>query len=248
MQKVKAEDYLKHTRQRETTPTYNPGAWEKVGYSPNESCPQCKGAGFVHPIFDGAIRYGEIIPCHAEGCLLSKVRGERSLIVQRQTFETFKDVKGTEKALKAATSLAYGEASFIWLLLYGRPGNGKTHLCHAMVSVLHDRGLEVRMILAADLFAALREGIKENRTDELLRGYKEIFFLIIDDYGVEYGSDWESSQFDQLMTSRYATARPTVLVTNKNLNDLPERIQSRFQDKDMSRAIYNSASDYRARA
>lgn len=248
MQKVKAEDFPKTTPQREITPTYNPGAWAGIPYSPNESCPRCLGAGFVHPSIDGEVRYGEIIPCNAEGCLLSKVRGERSLIVQRQTFETFKDAKGAEKAFKAATSLAYGEAKFVWLLLYGRPGNGKTHLCNAMISVLHDRALEVRMVLAADLFAVLREAIRDNRTDEILRGYKEIFFLIIDDYGVEYGSDWESSKFDELMTSRYATARPTVLVTNKNLNDLPERIQSRFQDKDMSRAIHNSAPDYRARA
>lgn len=149
--------------------------------------------------------------------------------------------------MKAASLLAYGEAKFVWLLLYGRPGCGKTHLCNAMVNVLHDRGLEVRIILAADLFALLREAIQSNRTDEVLRGYKEVGFLIIDDYGVEYGSDWERAKFDELMTSRYATALPTVLTTNKELTELPERIQSRFTDKDMSRAIYNEAADYRQR-
>ena len=65
--------------------------------------------------------------------------------------------------------------------------------------------------------------------------------------GVEYGSDWEMAKFDELMTSRFATAKPTILITNKELTELPERIQSRFKDKVMARAIHNSASDYRQR-
>ena len=117
----------------------------------------CKGAGYLHPVIDGVVQYRQIFPCKAEGCLQSQIRGERSQIVQRQTFESFDDtIKGSHKAWKAAAALAYGEASFVWLLMYGRPGNGKTHLCNAMVTVLHDRGAEVRMVLAADLFSALR--------------------------------------------------------------------------------------------
>jgi len=163
----------------------------------------------------------------------------------RQTFESFLPIPGTEKALKAAKALAYGESKFVWLLIYGQPGNGKTHLCRAIVREVRARGWDVRIILAADLFSMLREAIRDNRTDELLRKFKNIFFLAIDDYGVEYGSDWESAKFDELMTSRFATAKPTVLITNKELMELPERIQSRFKDKVMARAIHNSAGDYR---
>jgi len=47
------------------------------------------------------------------------------------------------------------------------------------------------------------------------------------------------------MTSRFATAKPTVLITNKDLADLPDRVRSRFGDKAMARAIHNSAGDYR---
>ena len=91
----------------------------------------------------------------------------------------------------------------------------------------------------------MREAIKDNQTDALLHKFKVISFLVIDDYGVEYGSDWESAKFDELMTSRFANVRPTVLITNKKLGDLPERIQSRFKDKVMARAVHNEAGDYR---
>ena len=206
----------------------------------------CQGSGFVHPRDGDKIIYSQTIPCSAPGCLLDSVRGKQPSEFIRQTFETFLPIPGTEKALKAAKTLAFGEAKFIWLLLYGQPGNGKTHLCNAIVREVRDRGWDVRMVLAADLFSLLREAIESKKADVLLRQFKDIFFLAIDDYGVEYGSDWEMAKFDELMTSRFATAKPTVLITNKELTELPERIQSRFKDKVMARAIHNSASDFRS--
>lgn len=185
----------------------------------------------------------EVVPCPAPGCLKQSIQG--GMVGEVQTFSNFKQVKGTEKALRCAKALAYGEAKFVWLLIYGRPGNGKTHLCNAIVREVRDRRLNVRMILATDLFSLLREAIKNNQTDELLRRFKEIFFLAIDDYGVEYGSEWEQAKFDELMTSRFATARPTVLITNRDFTELPERLQSRFTDKVMAQVAHNDAPDYR---
>lgn len=59
------------------------------------------------------------------------------------------------------------------------------------------------------------------------------------------GSDWEQSKFDELMTSRFAAGKPTVLITNKDLADLPDRVRSRFQDTVMARVCHNTAPDYR---
>lgn len=243
MEKVKIDDFPKPTRQHQTIPTCD--EWLGLPYRPNPDCPVCKGVGFVHPRRGEQIVYAEEIPCSAAGCLQDSARHSITGEVVRQTFDNFAPVPGTEKALKAAKALASGQADFVWLLIYGRPGNGKTHLCNAIVSAVRDRGLDVRMVLAADFFSLLREAIKDNKTDQLLRRFKDIQFLAIDDYGVEYGSDWEQAKFDELMTSRFATAKPTVLITNKELTELPERIQSRFKDKVMARAIHNSAGDYR---
>jgi len=162
-------------------------------------------------------------------------------------FENFAPVKGADQALKAAKSLAYGEATFAWLLMYGNTGCGKTHLAKAIAHVTRDRGIDVNMVLMADMLAMLREAMKDHQTDSMLRKFKDMAFLIIDDYGVEYGSDWESAKFDELITSRYATAKPTVLITNKDVADLPDRVRSRFQDTVMSRVVHNSAPDFRSK-
>lgn len=248
MQKLAVpEHYQKPIHQPPTTPTYEErDSWYGVPYSPNPLCKVCKGAGFLYPCEGDVVISSRIIPCSAPGCLLDSIRGKQHCETIRQTFDNFRSIPGTEKALKAAKALASGEAKFIWLLLYGRPGNGKTHLCNAILKEVRARGIAVKMILAADLFSLLREAIEQKQTDAMLRRFKEIFFLVIDDYGVEYGSEWESAKFDELMTSRFATAKPTVIATNKELTDLPDRIQSRFTDKVMARAVHNSAGDYRS--
>lgn len=240
------ESYQKSTHRPPTTPI-SEDEWYGIPYRPNSHCSVCKGAGFLHLRDGDRIVYSRIIPCAAVGCLGDSTRRSITGAIARQTFDNFAPVPGTEKALKAAKALATGQADFVWLLIYGLPGNGKTHLCNAIVSAVRDRGLDVRMVLAADLFSLLREAIEDNKTDQMLRRLKDIQFLAIDDYGVEYGSDWEQAKFDELMTSRFATAKPTVLITNKELTELPERIQSRFKDKVMARAIHNSAGDYRQR-
>jgi len=238
------ETYRKPTRQQPTIPIYEQDPWEDDPYRPNPECSACKGAGFLHPCYGEAVIYRKMVPCKAPGCLLDSIRGTGP---ERQTFDTFVTVPGTEQALKTAKALAYGKGGFAWLLIYGHTGCGKTHLANAIAHVTRERGFECKVVLAADLLAMLRDAIKDHQADAILARFKAMPFLIIDDYGVEYGTDWESSQFDQLITSRYATAKPTVLVTNKDISDLPDRVRSRFQDKDMSRAVHNAGADYRAR-
>lgn len=235
--------FPERTHQPQTTPTTD--EWSGLPYRPNPDCRVCKGAGFVHPCRAGQVVHAEEISCAAPGCLRENARRSITGEMARQTFDNFAPVPGAEKALKAAKTLASGEAGFVWLLIYGRPGNGKTHLCNAIVRAVRDRGLEARQIFAADFFSLLREAIRDNKTDEMLRRFKNTQFLAIDDYGVEYGSDWERAKMDELMTSRFATAKVTVLITNKDLADLPERVRSRFQDRLMARVCHNTAPDYR---
>ena len=231
--------------------------WENLPYCPNPDCLICKGAGFVHPLREnGSPNYAKAIPCSAPNCLLANIqaykRGEpfarmQGITQPRQTFDTFTPVPGTENALKYSKALAQGKSEFIWLLIYGGVGNGKTHLCNAVAQEALSCSINARLTSVADLFSHLRSSMDNHSTDKLMIELKETFLLILDDWGVEYGSDWEQAKFDELMTSRFANARPTVLSTNKDIANLPPRIKSRFEDKRLSRIAYNSAPDYRKR-
>jgi len=229
--------------------------WGDLPYQPNPDCSICKGAGFIYPAMaDGHTRYDEVVTCPGEGCLLDAIRAYKSgnpfakqhgVTAPEQTFDTFLPLRGTATALKFAKQLAEGESSFVWLLIYGGVGNGKTHLCNAISKACLDRGLEVRMTSAADMFSEIRLGIERHKAEEIIKNLKDIFVLVIDDLGVEYGTVWEAAKFDEIMTSRYATAKPTVVTTNNDISQLPARIRSRFEDKVMSRISQNTGADYR---
>lgn len=161
------------------------------------------------------------------------------------TFENFKPVAGTEKALGAFKSMACDEAEFKMLLIYGGVGNGKTHLCEATAIALYLNRKFCRVMTMDRMMAVLKECMAPDRQtslEELLSNYCYTERLIIDD--VE-GSAWEFEQLERIIRVRYRENLFTILTTNRNLNELPERLVSRFRDAVQGRVILNEAGDYR---
>jgi len=229
--------------------------WERVPYKLLFDCPKCKGAGFVHPRkSDGTIDYRVVVPCDQLGCYRDQAiaykRGEiieqSGVIGLKQTFETFNaEITGVKKAYKAAWNIAEGIGGFIWLIIYGGTGNGKTHLLNAIANRVMERGLGVKLVMMADLLSELRMAIETNQTDFKLKVLKEVTYLIIDELGLEYGSVWEKEKIEELLASRWNNGRFTVVVTNRDIEELPARLKSRFQDRHLSKCVLNEAGDYR---
>jgi len=225
-------------------------------YQAKPDCPVCKGAGFVHPrLTSGDPDYSRVIPCPGKDCKAASIhefrQGEvfirrQGVTSPQQTFDNFKMVPGVKLAFKYARELAEGLSKFVWLLIYGECGNGKTHLLNAIALISIERRVDTKMISAADLLSLLRAGIADHTIDETMQGLKDIPLLLIDDLGVEYGSDWEMGKLDELLTYRYAYAKATVITTNLDITQLPPRIRSRFEDQIISRAVHNAAPDFRA--
>jgi len=163
-----------------------------------------------------------------------------------QTFDNFDaKVPGVAKTYKMAYDIAEGMGDYIWLIIYGGTGNGKTHLLNAIANRVIERGFEARYVLMAELLSDLRMAIKTNETDDKLSELKRVPYLLIDEVGLEYGSDWERQKVDELLTARWANGRFTIAATNLDIEQLPDRIKSRFKDKHLSRYVKNEAADYR---
>lgn len=161
------------------------------------------------------------------------------------TFESFKPVKGTEKALAAFKALAEGRTNKPLLLCYGGVGNGKTHLCEAAAIALYKRGLFCRVLTMDRMMGALYECIgpdRQNSLEELLRNYSYTEHLILDD--VE-GTEWAFGELEKIIRVRYRERLFTILTTNRDLSELPERVVSRARDPDFGRLVLNEGADYR---
>jgi len=165
------------------------------------------------------------------------------------TFDNFEPVAGTKEALAAFEALASGKSDWVMLLCYGGVGNGKTFLCEATAIALYKRGLFCRVLTMARIMRALKECMRPDSLtayDELVERYCRCEHLIVDDVGMGgSGSEWEWGQLEEIMAGRYRERLFTILTTNRDLAELPERISSRFLDPDIGRVVLNGSGDYR---
>ena len=221
------------------------------------ACSNCRDQGWLHPTgVDGEPVYSQAVPCD---CLLEKQRRHiQSTDYQRahgvkgkQAFDNFVvSVRGARDAYDF-TKQWTERKEFIWLLIYGGTGNGKTHLCNAALVELLNRGVQARLITASTFLSVLRKSMSDHTTDNVMTEYQQVGTLIIDDLGAgmkhpsEKGSEWEWGRIEELLVYRYENALPTMCATNLDCPQLPERIASRFGDTLMSRMVQNAAPDYR---
>ncbi len=161
------------------------------------------------------------------------------------TFENFKPAPGTEKALAAFKALVSGKTEWKLLLCYGGVGNGKSHLCDAASIALYRRGLFCRVLTMDTMMSALKKGMDSDpsiSTEHLLSNYSHTERLIIDD--VE-GTEWALGELEKIIKVRDHEHLFTIMTTNRDLKELPERVVSRFSDSEYGRMIFNSGEDYR---
>ncbi|MCX7622192.1 MAG: ATP-binding protein [Thermomicrobium sp.] len=220
-------------------------------------CQICKGAGYLRldvPV--GHPNFGRIIPCEC------KIR-EREAKLLRQylelsgleqledwTFDTFDPtVPGVADAYRIA--LEYARNPDGWLLLMGGYGCGKTHLAAAIANyVLRHQRLFPLFTVVPDLLDYLRATFAPDRAesyDERFEQVRNAGLLVLDDLGTEHTTPWATEKLFQIINYRYNQRKPTVITTNRDLDDLDERIRSRLCDRAICRAVFIRAGDYRLR-
>lgn len=168
------------------------------------------------------------------------------------TFEAFKPIPGTAGAYKAMKVLAEGMAKPPLLLCYGGVGNGKTHLLEAMVITFRSRGIPAHYRSWMEVSRALLASMRDKDMlpyDKILANYcRSELPILLDDVGLgETQSGWEYAPLEEIVNYRYRMRLITVLVSNKDISELPDRIVSRFSDPDVGVVVLNSGKDYRRR-
>lgn len=171
---------------------------------------------------------------------------DRLKVNQLYTFENFRELPGTELALRSIKKVIEGHRPIV--LIYGGVGNGKTHLLHAAAIELFNRGYFARVYLYADMLNTLKKSInsESNNYGEILDRYCFAERLIIDDIGAA-GTDTEFSDriLENIICTRYGRELLTIMSTNRDINSFPERVVSRLKDKVVCFLVENTGRDYR---
>ncbi|MEQ5296072.1 MULTISPECIES: ATP-binding protein [Providencia] len=121
------------------------------------------------------------------------------------------------------------------LIFCGIPGTGKTHLAVSIArEIAEDLQESVFITTAARIIRAFRRtwsGNSEFSELDVLAKYCDPDLLIIDEIGVQYGTDSERNILFEVINDRYEYLLPTILVSNLPLNELDEMLGERVVDR-----------------
>jgi DNA replication protein DnaC len=223
--------------------------------APAYACKVCRDAGWVRldvPVGDP--RFGRLWPCE---CTLSqrerreadeKQRISNLDAFTRHTFDDFEPVPGTEEAFDAA--YAYAREPDGWLFLHGGCGVGKTHLAVAAALELGKANGNVIFAVVPDLLDHLRATFDPANGiayDERFATIKGSYLLVLDDLGTENTTPWAREKLYQIFNHRYNERLPTIVTSNRDHNELDERVVSRLLDRHLTRDVRIDAEDFRRR-
>lgn len=170
------------------------------------------------------------------------------------TFANWRTAKGAADCHKAAEDFASNPTG--WLVLMGRPGNGKTHLAAAIYNALTALLVPVAFVNWPSFLAYLREAFNPETRCQQDSTFAVRFdvvqkapVLILDDVGAERGTDWTEEQLYKLLDHRTMHILPTVITSNCRPDELGhERVVSRILNTRIGRVVMNTGADYRRAA
>lgn len=123
------------------------------------------------------------------------------------------------------------------IVLAGMVGTGKTHLSCAVANyVIKNFNKTALFIDVIDVFAKIKATYSKNSeiTEiEAINHFIDIDLLILDEFGVQYGTEAEKIILFRIINKRYQNLKPTIINTNLSLVDFKKfepRIFDRLKD------------------
>ncbi|MDO4683784.1 MAG: ATP-binding protein [Lautropia sp.] len=119
-------------------------------------------------------------------------------------------------------------------IFVGGPGTGKTHLAAAIGMHLLRQGLRVHFTTVMRAIRRVKDTwsprteMTESQAVALLT---EPDLLILDEVGVQFGSDFERHLMFDVLNDRYARHRPTLLLSNLPIEEVKGHLGARLFDR-----------------
>lgn len=139
--------------------------------------------------------------------------------------KTLKAVSGYLKVILDGSSAS--------LILCGKPGTGKTHIGCAIITEMIENNHRSVIISTGNLMRKVKATYQNNdkTEDEIYEFYGRLPLLVLDEVGVQFGSETEKLIFYEVINMRYNNMLPTILISNLTAEELSGYVGERAFDR-----------------
>lgn len=129
------------------------------------------------------------------------------------------------------------------IVITGSVGTGKTHIAYAIINALEeikDYGVRIYTQKKANIttIKAMIDNIRTlwkkgaDETDmKIVDDYSKVPLLIIDEVGVQYGSESERIELFDIINNRYSNELPTMIISNLDKEQMAKVLGQRIIDR-----------------
>ena len=128
------------------------------------------------------------------------------------------DSKNTETARFYVKHWEKMKRDNIGLLFWGAVGTGKSFLAGCIANALLEQEIPVRMTNFEEVLNDLSSSFSEK--NEYIKSLCRFPLLILDDFGMERGTEYGLEQIYAVIDGRYRSGKPLIVTTNLTLNEL----------------------------
>lgn len=168
-------------------------------------------------------------------------RLQQAAIPQRfidRTLETFKATTPEQQrafgiAMEFASNFEHHYKKGSWLVFSGLPGTGKSHLAAGILQAIMPAYVG-RYFTCMEVIQHIRSTWrKDSEASEvdLLAEFGQVPLLVIDEIGMQYGTESEQNHLFDVLDRRYRDMMPTILLTNQNKDGFRQYVGDRIYDR-----------------
>lgn len=135
------------------------------------------------------------------------------------------------------------------IMIVGNMGTGKTHIAYSIVNSMCEQydidGVgyytdgDVEYTTIKEIIENIRNSWRDTADKydyEIVNRYKTVQLLIVDEIGVQYGTESERIELFDIFDSRYKDMLPIIAISNLNRQQLADTLGARIIDRLLSGA------------